>query len=533
MKILSIRCGHDASITVIDDGKITYFMPEERLSRKKYDFCWFSTMRDISRNISLNIENSYDIIIINYDYDRDLNLVNDIKNYIVNYNFITYDNIIVNSDTHHELHAYCGFYNSPFDEAICIVLDGSGSFYKKNNLIYSKIHKEYKFKEIESVYLMNKKNKVVKTLFKHYTAVGNGNSFSHYYSNNLKLSTELSVGWEFQDMCESFGFHYFEAGKIMGLAQYENNLEKLPEGYNDSSWKEKVKLSSHLQEKSQRKILKIIEKYIKKTNIKNVVISGGCAENCVANYFYLKNLKDVNFYIDPISSDAGLSIGLAFKTYLENSSEKTIPKNKIPYICGIEKEQINYNLSGVENKKCTYDDIVDLIVKGNIVSIFQGNGECGKRALGNRSILFDPRIKNGKDIVNKIKKRENFRPFAGTVILEYAREWFELLSLQESAHMLFAVDVKKEKIKKIPAIVHADDTCRIQTLTKEQNEYYYNLIDCFYKRTGVPILLNTSFNLAGNPLVQTLNHAIHTLKNSDIEYLYLPEIETLVTVPNT
>ena len=152
--------------------------------------------------------------------------------------------------------------------------------------------------------------------------------------------------------------------------------------------------------------------------------------------------------------------------------------------------------------------------------------------MGNRSILFDPRVQNGKEIVNKVKKREWWRPFAGTVLLEHAKEWFDMNRLEESPYMMYAVEVLKNKRKQIPAITHIDGTCRIQTVTEEQNKNYYNLINEFYKITGVPILFNTSFNLSGDTIAETIDDAFKTVRNSDIEYMYLPEIQKLVKVPN-
>jgi carbamoyltransferase len=177
----------------------------------------------------------------------------------------------------------------------------------------------------------------------------------------------------------------------------------------------------------------------------------------------------------------------------------------------------------------TPDEISDLIIDGNIVALFQGPAEGGPRALGNRSILFDPRNVDGKDIVNGVKKREWFRPFAGSVMEEHASEWFEMETLQSSPFMMYAVDVKSDKVSQIPAVTHVDNTCRVQTVNREQNEHYYNLIESFYKKTDVPVLFNTSFNLAGDPLVETLFDAINTMVFSDIKYLYLPEIGKLIT----
>lgn len=179
-----------------------------------------------------------------------------------------------------------------------------------------------------------------------------------------------------------------------------------------------------------------------------------------------------------------------------------------------------------------YSYVSDLIIARNIVAIFQGKSEAGPRALGNRSILYDPRDPNGKDHVNRIKRREWFRPFAGTILKEHVHEWFDMAGLEESPFMMYAVDAHIDAVPHIPAILHVDWTCRIQTVTKEQNYHYYNLIESFYQKTGVPILFNTSFNLGGEVLVETLDDAIDTLKRSEIEYLFLPEEMRLIIEEN-
>ena len=171
-------------------------------------------------------------------------------------------------------------------------------------------------------------------------------------------------------------------------------------------------------------------------------------------------------------------------------------------------------------------EAVDLILQQEIVAIFQGQSEWGPRALGNRSLLFDPRNKDGKDIVNKIKKREWYRPFAGSCLLEHANDWFEMGIIKESPYMTFAIPVKEEKKSLIPCITHVDGTCRIQTVTKEQNKNFYELIDEFYRRTNVPMLFNTSFNLAGEPLVETLDDAHSTIERSNLKYIYLPDLQS-------
>ena len=174
------------------------------------------------------------------------------------------------------------------------------------------------------------------------------------------------------------------------------------------------------------------------------------------------------------------------------------------------------------------DEILDLIINDEqIVAIFQGKGEWGPRALGNRSILFDPRHKEAKQIVNNVKKREHYRPFAGSVMLEHAHDWFHMLQLKESPWMSFAIQAKDIAFEKVPTLVHSDGTCRIQTVTYEQNPNYYNLIKGFYERTGVPMIFNTSFNLGGEALVETIEDAIDTCNRSEINWLYVPEDQEL------
>ena len=164
-----------------------------------------------------------------------------------------------------------------------------------------------------------------------------------------------------------------------------------------------------------------------------------------------------------------------------------------------------------------------LIDQEQIVAIFQNHSEWGPRALGNRSIMFDPRHPNAKQIVNEVKKREYYRPFACTVMLEHAHDYFEMLQLPESPWMSFAIQCKEKALKDIPTLVHADNTCRIQTVTEEQNKNYYNLIKGFYERTGVPIIFNTSFNLGGEAICETIYDAIDTCNRSMINHLYVPE----------
>ena len=171
-----------------------------------------------------------------------------------------------------------------------------------------------------------------------------------------------------------------------------------------------------------------------------------------------------------------------------------------------------------------------LIDDKQIIGMFQNSSEWGPRALGNRSIIFDPRHEEAKQIVNEVKKREAYRPFACTILKEHAHEYFEMLQLEESPWMSFAINAKQKAYDEIPSLVHADGTCRIQTVTQEQNPNYYNLIKAFGDETGTPILFNTSFNLGGEALVETIYDAIDTCNRSMINQLYVP-IDQDIEIP--
>jgi carbamoyltransferase len=365
------------------------------------------------------------------------------------------------------------------------------------------------------------------------------------------------------------GFPAIEAGKLMGLAPYGNPNEDLPSFFN-GEWgnrnliiptypnaamlnvsrydvlKEDVKnhvqgeytdvqkdLAYKIQEQTSDRMVQLIRKAHELTGEKNIVICGGYGLNCVANYKYWKEFPDLNIYCEPISHDGGTSIGGAKYVYNKlKETEKPSKQESVYYGPQYDPTGYEADLEGLEVTDTSYDDVAKLIREGSIVTIYQGRSEGGPRALGNRSILFDPTIKDGKDHVNAVKHREWFRPFACSIKKEAVHDWFDLAGRDETPHMMYAVKCHDGVEEKIPSVIHVDNTCRIQTVTPEQNEHYYNLIDAFDKISGVPILFNTSFNLGGDPLVETIEDAVNTLSKSDIEWMYLPEIQKLVHVPN-
>lgn len=542
MKILSISVGHDSSLCILEDGQITYYSMEERLSRKKHDWtCYKSILKLIHEN-----KTDFDFIVISYiNYLPEKKCVKQMIKCFQETGDFTYKKIIVNEYDHHLYHAYCGFYNSKFKQALCFVVDGSGSYNDPTISFLNKKYKEFLFKETESIFLF-KESKQVEKIYTHYypTPLKLTNKYAwenlthdkvipSYKNSIIEVSSTISVGWQFEKTATQFGFDWTDAGKVMGLAQYKNFENELKNPYNTDSWIQNVNTAYEIQKETQEKVLNLIKKYTKETGINNVVISGGYGLNCVSNNFYKEKIPNINLHIDPICFDAGISIGAAYKIFEESNQNnfKRIRPLKNAYI-GHHESDYHKKLLGRYYFKCSYQDVIDLLVDGNSVAIFQGKSEAGQRALGNRSILFDPRIENGRDIVNQIKKRENFRPFAGSILEEHFEKWFETNGLKTSKYMQYAVKVNDKFIDKIPSVLHVDGTCRVQTVSKKDNLHFYNLIKCFHKKTKIPLLLNTSFNLAGDPLVETIEDALFTLENSKIEYLYIPDIQSIVYQKN-
>ena len=178
-------------------------------------------------------------------------------------------------------------------------------------------------------------------------------------------------------------------------------------------------------------------------------------------------------------------------------------------------------------------DIANLLLDNNIICIFNGKSEAGSRALGNRSLIFNPKISSNKDMVNEIKGREKFRPLACSILLDEVKNWFHMNEIEESPFMTYSFDVRKEKKQLISSVIHVDDTCRIQTVTKENNFNYYSIIESFFKLTNIPLVGNTSFNLAEEPIVETIEDAIKTIYNSKLNYLYFPECKFLIKKENS
>jgi len=571
MKILAVNPGHNGSAAYLVDGKTEFYIEEERLSRAKYDGNPF-------RGILEAIQGGVDFLVIGGTHDQPkLTWTGEDAFTALVRKFNSNVRVISLSQAHHLGHAAGSFFNSGFKDAVALVIDGAGSRHEFQ--ADEDGRSTYGF-ETESIFdCDSEKNgeeeEVVKEIWKSY---GGNYDVVPLKTDNMNIDNSMTLVKMYEGVSDYLGFGYIEAGKTMGLAPYGKEDENIPDlvingrgnrnvfipNYPAGStidesnnpylarnedpklWHkdpEKVteqakNLAWKIQKQTQEAVADLIEKAVQLTNKTNIVISGGYGLNCVANYYYKSRFPDLNIFVDPISHDGGTALGLAKLAYYK-LTQGQIPDSLETLYLGTFKlseidEQTLENISNAEfeiKREVLNSEIAQMIADGNIISIFQGRSEAGPRALGNRSILYDPRDINGKDHVNTVKGREWFRPFAGSMLQEDFEEWFETRGLTETPHMMYAMDFKLEKHGEVPAITHVDGTCRIQTVTEEQNENYYNLIKAFKDITGVPILFNTSFNLAGEPLVETLDDALMTIANSDIEYLYLPEWSVLIKAP--
>ena len=241
-----------------------------------------------------------------------------------------------------------------------------------------------------------------------------------------------------------------------------------------------------------------------------------------------------NVFIDPVPYDSGLCLGSAryvWHSVLGNPRVYNNSKNRTSYLGRkyLDKQGLlSYvdSIDGIYYEDSDDSKVIDMLDKQQIVSVFGGSSESGRRALGNRSILADPRSENMRGIINeKVKHRQWYRPFAPSILRENVSEWFE--EDLDSPYMSFAIRFKSEKAKTVPAVVHVDGTGRLQTVTKEDNEWYYNFIKLWNDKSGVPILLNTSFN-DRSPIVETPAHAVECFMGTNIDGLYFYDFNILV-----
>ena len=423
---------------------------------------------------------------------------------------------------HHLLHACATYYSSPFDDAAVLIVDGRGSN-----------------KETQSLY-----RAIGKTI------------------NRVEHTNAIGIGLLYATVTQAIGFTLLQEGKTMGLAPYgaeikntifsfESKFDGIKTDYSHvcdedkytllinhppiTTFDDKARAAFEVQSECEKAMIHMANHAKKMTGSPNLCLSGGVALNSVANNrIRVENLFD-DIYINPAASDTGIAFGAALYGYHIIGQKPRIRGGITPFLGPTYTPEDFRKAAARHEGYRVHDDhafelATDLLVENKILGCVQGRSEMGPRALGNRSILMSPMGKDNKNILNsRVKHREEFRPFAPAVLLHRASEFFDID--RGSPYMLFICNVRENKRHLVPAITHVDGTARLQTLTSVDNGRFYDLVSVFGERTGVPILLNTSFNVAGEPIVETPDDAIKCFLNTDIDALLLGDL--LLVKPNT
>jgi carbamoyltransferase len=460
MIILGINeTSHDASVSLIENEKILFAGHAERYSKQKND--WYVNDLLIKDALQYGFPDQ-----IGY-YERPLLKASRLLlrggagDWRPRYQL---DNIFgrpvpVRSFKHHYSHASAGYYTSSFNNAVIVVLDSIGEYNTSTIWVGEgdKIKLKYKQNYPVSFGLFYSAFTQLIGLMpnqEEYIMMGMA-----AYGNPERYASKVSKYFLRHDM-QKYNFH-------KGILDWNESITE----------QDKFDIAAAVQYVYEQRLTEFMKMAKELTGKNNLVFMGGCALNSSANTL-LWNLFDM-IWIMPNPGDAGSSLGAAAALYGKHLEWKT------PYL--------GYDIGG----EYPVQQIVDGILKDGIVAVASGRAEYGPRALGNRSILADPRDPNIKDKVNLIKQRELFRPFAPVVLADHAHKWFDMDF--ESPYMQYTV--KCLQPEKIPSVVHADGTSRVQTVTRQQHPGLYRAINKFYLQTGIPILLNTSLNIKGQPLL--------------------------------
>jgi len=455
MKILGINeTSHDASVSLIENGKILFAGHAERYSKQKND--WYvndSLIKDALQYGRPDHIAYYEKPLLKASR---LALRGGSGEWKPKFNM---EGIPRKSFSHHYSHAAAGYYTSAFNDAVIVVLDAIGEYNTSTIWVG----------EGDKIRIKYKQNYPV--------------SFGLFYSAFTQLIGLMPNQEEYIMMgMAAYGDWTKYYRKVDDyFPKYNQQKYNFHKGITDWGWieseQDKFDIAAAVQVVYQQRLNDFMHMAYSITGKKNLVFMGGCALNSSANTL-LWNIFDM-IWIMPNPGDAGSSLGAAAALYGKHLDWSN------PYL--------GYDLGG----KYPIQKIVDGILKDGIVAVASGKAEYGPRALGNRSILADPRDPLIKDKVNLIKQRELFRPFAPVVLADHAHKWFDMDF--ESPYMQYTV--KCLQPNRIPSVVHADGTSRVQTVTREQHSGLYRVLNKFYLQTGVPILLNTSLNIKGQPLL--------------------------------
>ncbi|MCK4523978.1 hypothetical protein KAU15_03535, partial [candidate division WOR-3 bacterium] len=559
---------HDYAVCLIDDKTVIACLQGERFSRKKHDNSFpIKSLNILREQFSLN-DNDISAIVF---YEKPILKMERIFSNLIaisprgmEFAFksipLTVNRKIFVSEyirkhikgdysiyyvPHHISHAASAFLPSEFEEAAFMINDGVGEWESssygicnhENITLTHGVHYPHSLGLLYSAFTYFCGFRVNSGEYKLMGLAPYGKP--KYKDIILKNIIDYKNDGSYRLNLKYFDFHY---GSRMCGKSMEKLLKLKIRKPEDDITNEYADLASSVQSVIEEILITMAIHIRKDTGMKNLVMGGGVALNCTANSKIIEQSGFENVFIQPASGDAGGALGSALYISHYVNKKKFSNIQQFSYL-GTEyrNEQIEYILDEGGFKYCKLENpalkAAQLISKGNILGWFQGRMEYGPRALGSRSILGDPRDKEMQRKMNlSIKFRESFRPFAPSVMLDHVNEYFSgdyhtsymltVASLNKKhrlkdEHITHNFNVLSEKIADIPAVIHADFSSRIQTVSKEQNPLYYQLIDEFRKITGVPLVINTSFNVRGQPIVENPKHALTTFLNTKMDYLII------------
>ena len=554
MNILGLSCFyHDSAAALIQDGELKAAVAEERFNREKHyskfpsqsvEYCLDKgdiEIDDIDYVVFyekpfLKFERILRTYISSFPKSKDVfvrHIPTWIKRKIYTKKIIRdeleYDGEILFSK-HHRSHAASAFHASPFDKAAIMTVDAAGekTTTAKGLGVNNKIDLR---EEIEFPHSLGLLYSAFTAHLGFYVNSGEGKVMGmasygepRYYEKIMEDVLDVKDDGGFKLNMDYFAYHYSErmySDKF--LEEFGEPREKGRDDFDDRH----ADLAASIQKVTEEILLKMTDSLYEETDTENLCLAGGVALNCVANGKIEGKSRFENIYIQGAAGDDGGAIGAAMNVSKDVLGEEgQLEMNNMYWGPEFTNNEIKEFLDekGIEYREFDDDKVIahtaERIADGEIVGWFQGRMEFGPRALGNRSIVADPTKAESQDIVNeKIKFRENWRPFAPSVLEEKASEYLE--SCNESSFMIKAYPVISEEI---PAVTHTDDTARPQTVNRDQNERYYELISSFEEETGVPIVLNTSFNRRGEPIVCTPEDALNCFENSGLDFLVMNDI---------
>lgn len=443
--------------------------------------------------------------------------------------------------SHHLAHAISAYATSGFGDSAILVVDGMGSPWQDLNSCEQSKAKMEERGGWESISLYSAEGCTIGPLVKH--LVRDGKWFVNDGPGMPRFGT---LGGMYSAVAKQIFDNHMEAGKVMGLAAYGRPEIASAEFYliQDDQFKfsntvcarygqaarwpkhqpEYKVLAASVQAALEEALIYLVTKLRELCPSLNLCFAGGVALNSVANERLVRESEYDNFHFFPAAEDSGIAVGAAFYGLLH--LEGAFPKTRLAkdaygrcYDQATVLEAVT-TVPGLEIRSCkdAIEQTVEMLSNGKAVGWFHGGSELGPRALGQRSILLDPRRQDGKEFLNNsVKHREGFRPYAPACLLEESSRWFELADQPDSPFMMRTCRVKPTKKELIPAVVHVDGSARVQTLTKQNNGPFYDLVRRFYEKTGVPMILNTSFNIAGEPIVETPADALWCLLASELD----------------